>query len=317
MITLSTNVHDPKYLWNLDLFWFAHKQIYKENAHKKAFAAITNQNEIDSKKYDALELNIEIKHKFCDPWFKYPEISQRLKKFDLDRAIILPLNAQLALKEVLNQFDDSEIIEYVDQDVTHFRHHPEIKIDHDEFIADSIYENWHLQSRTKYKFMIDRFCSNNTLSYNGGWVPIIGTAYTFKKVIDDWINIHLEILLNRPTIEETKQLCWWGNMFAFNAVCEKRKIKVRSSNLCYFPSLHEMTDDMYICHYSVDERFNKKDYPPNKDTHWDYFEIDASKFLDNDYYNMIKKWNIHRYKEYQDKKTNRWNTKYVKRNLST
>lgn len=269
MISLPININDSRFLWNLDLFWYAHQQIYADDAKHKAYSAIIS----DGKKS---KINLSIKYKFCKSHKQYPDLIKTNKIIQN----LEPLNVQIALKQVLFEFNDDVIIELIDHDMFHFKKHPKIEVEHDHFLVCDLYEKWHLHSLTSNKHVIEPFVKSSNF-YNGGHVPIIGTVKTFKKILDDWIKIHVEILLQQTNdSEESKQICWWAGMYSFNAVCEIHQIKMISKNYCYIPDANNFMNDMYIGHYSVDHRFNKRNYPLIYD----------QDFLNNDYYNMIRKW---------------------------
>lgn len=273
MISVSINVSDSKYFWYLDLSWFAHNKLYRNKASEKLYSAII----FDEKKE---QIKFPIKHKHCYSFKHNKTIFDKIKHKKKSE----PINVQIALSQILNDFQDDTIIELIDHDMFHFRPHPKIEINHDEFIVCDVYEKWHLHSLTLNKHVISEFLKpNDPISfYNGGHVPIIGTVKTFKKILDDWIRIHVSILRKENgDTTESNNICWWAGMYSFNAVCEIHKIKMIAKNYCYIPDANALTDEMYIGHFSVDHRFNKHDYPL----------VYEQNFLSNDYYNMIKNWN--------------------------
>lgn len=273
MISVSINVSDSRFFWYLDLSWFAHSELYKNEASEKLYSAII----CDGKKE---EIQFPIKYKHCHSFKNDNKIFNKIKHKNNPE----PINVQVALSQILNEFHDDTVIELIDHDMFHFRPHPKIEINHDEFIVCDLYEKWHLHSLTSNKHVISQFLgSDDPVSfYNGGHVPIIGTVKTFKKILDDWIRIHISILRKeKGDTQESNDICWWAGMYSFNAVCEIHKIKMIAKNYCYIPDANSLTDEMYIGHFSVDKRFNKRNYP----------FIYEQDFLENDYYHMIKRWN--------------------------
>jgi hypothetical protein len=120
------------------------------------------------------------------------------------------------------------------------------------------------------------FCENSGKYYNGGFVPIIGRAATFKRILPEWIAIHLDIL-KRPYPEHYH---WWAGMFALQAACEKAAIQMIAKDYCYVPNVNPLSANHYCGHYSVDERFDKRAYPViNRDT-----------FEQNPFYDLIAAW---------------------------
>lgn len=274
MISIPINVSDSRFLWYLDLFWFAHQEIYKDAANEKVYSVV-----IDDKNSD---LNLSLKHKICSSWTGNSEIYNRLK--EVSEILCVPINVQVALRSILDELDDSTVIELLDHDMVHFRPHPQMTIEHNQFFVCDLYENWHLYSLSKHKSVIDPFLNpfESSRFYNGGHVPIIGTVKTFKKILSDWIDIHIKIILNEPrTTKPSELICWWAGMYSFNAACEINKVQMIAKNYCYIPGANDLTDEMYICHYSIDKRFDKREYP----------NINSQNFLNNDFYSMIKKWN--------------------------
>ena len=272
MITIPINVHHPAFLWQLDLFWHSHKKMYGSRAYNKAFSAIINQHRQTDIVYD--KLTLDIPHQYCDPFFvKLADVnSDKIT----DIGILSPINMQIALQQFLNSFQDYEIIELVDHDMLHFRPHSTIDIDHDQFYVCDLYENWHLKSLSSNKHIISMYFENGGKYYNGGFVPIIGTVKTFKKILPEWSAIHKDIVhRSYPSI-----IHWWAGMFAFNAACEKKRVQMIAKDICYIPNVNNLEPQHYIAHYSVDPIFNKKTYP----------SINTQKFTNNEFYAMIKSW---------------------------
>lgn len=274
MISIPINVNDSRFIWYLDLFWFAHQEIYQDVAYDKCYSLIIKDN-------SSKNIDLSIRHKLCNPWNE-TSLFDRLKS--AQQQLCVPINMQIALQSILDEFDDSTVLELLDHDMFHFRPHSKIEVNDDQFLVCDVYENWHLYSLTKNKNVINPFLNpfQPNSFYNGGHVPIIGNVKTFKKILNDWINIHVEILLREyADTRQAKLNCWWAGMFSFNAACEINKVQMIAKNYCYIPGANNLTDEMYIGHYSVDQRFNKKKYP----------QINKQDFLDNEFYSMIKKWN--------------------------
>ena len=274
MITVPVNVYNTGFLWHLNLFWHAHNNVYGDLALHKVYSAVINQDDIESD----FDLGVLLRHKICQPWQQYADLVEKLK--DVNPGLCVPLNIQVGLQQIIDDFEDFQVIELVDHDMLHFRKHHNYFVNDNEFMVCDLYEKWHLHSLTTNKSIVDHVLDNNNQAqfYNGGFVPIIGTAYTFKKILADWIDMHIKILVKQPT--ESNNICWWAGMYSFNAACEKHGIHMIPRNFCYVPGINELSDEMYIAHYSVDPRFDKKKYP----------NLDLSLFLDNDFYNLVKSW---------------------------
>lgn len=271
MITVPVNVLHPAYLWHLDLCCYAHRSVYGTCYQEKIYSAIVKQLPI------SFNLRYPVVHKICEPWSNDTDLMSKLSS--VESGLCVPLNIQTGLRDIIDAFDDSAVIELIDHDMMHFRRHPEITVADSEFLVCDVYEKWHLLSLTDHRRIIDHFVDNRAEFYNGGFVPIIGRVGTFKKILADWIDIHVSILTKDPP-EPKRTIGWWAGMYAFNAACEKNRVRMTAKNYCYIPGINDLTDDMYIAHYSVDPRFNKKRYP----------DIDPDHFLDNDFYRLIKNW---------------------------
>jgi hypothetical protein len=201
------------------------------------------------------------------------------------------MNAQASLQQVLHLFDDGQIIELIDVDMFHFRKSKPVNVGDDEFIVCDFYENWHLKSLSKNQFLLKKYFKNNGKYYNGGHVPIIGKVKTFKKILNDWINIHKDFLIREDVAAYKEKdnsfwldILWWAGMFSFNAACERNCIKMTSRNFCFIPGANSLVGDHYIGHFSVDPHVNKHAFP----------KLNLDIFPDNDFHNRAKNWFINR-----------------------
>jgi len=275
MISVPVAVHNDNFKWQLDLFWYNHRQTYGNNAKSKAFAIIINQDWFTDPEYKQCEWNIDIPHQMCDPFFKCLDNREELENYQ-DSILFKPLNIQLGLKQIIDQFDNEQIIEVLDCDMFHFKPHPEIVVQDDQLLVSTIYEPWHLFATSKLRYVIQPYFLNNGKYYNGGFVPIIGKVKTFKKILKDWINIHRTIMHQKIEFN----MRWWGGMYALSAACERNCITMTDYDTCYVPPVNNLLDTHYIGHYSVDSKFNKRIFP----------SINFDNFLDNEFYNRIRDW---------------------------
>lgn len=268
MITIPINVYHPRFLWHLDLAWYAHRRVYGQRANNKIFAAVIDQHT----PRDAVgeTLDISVPHQMCKPYYAMNS------KLDPNNGIYAPVNIQYALQQVLPHFNDSDVIEVVDHDMLHHAKHPDMDIPDNFLYVSEIYESWHLRSKTTNRGVIEPYFENGGKYYNGGFVPIIGKVKTFKKILPEWIAIHLDIVA-RPYSNLIK---WWAGMYAFNAACEKKRIRLVGKDYCYVPNINKIDPQHYNTHYSVDPIFNKKNYP----------HIDAKKFPSNSFYDIVGDW---------------------------
>lgn len=269
MISIPVAVHNNYFNWQLDLFWYNHQLIYKTSAKNKAFAIIIKRNHSHENKIEQMQWNLDIPHEMCESFFDFLGPKAPAQNH-------VPLNIQIGLEQVLDRFDHDEIIELLDCDMFHFRHHPNVNLDHDEIIVDDIYEAWHLKSLSDHRRIIEIYFENGGRFYNGGFVPIIARAKTFRKILPEWIAVHIDIA-NRNYSEIIN---WWAGMFALQVTCEKNKVKMIAKDWCYVPGVNQLTDKHYIAHYSCSYKFNKKTFPV----------INPAQFEDNVFFDRLRSW---------------------------
>jgi len=268
MITVPIAVHNNLFKWQLDLFWFNHRLTYGETRAKgKAFAVIINQDNPNDPVYARCEWALDMPYNLCKPYFKM------LK--NVEHSIFYkPLNIQIGLSQILDQFHDDQVLEIVDCDMFHFREHPVVNnLRDDQIMVCDLYEPWHLKSLSQHRNVIDIYFENGGRFYNGGFVPIIGRVKTFKKILYEWTAVHCDILSKNGN----ENIKWWAGMYALNAACEKKQIYMIAQDTCYIPPINELKQEHYICHYSVDKLFDKRAYP----------KIDIASFNDNLYYSRL------------------------------
>lgn len=273
MISVPIAVHNSLFKWQLDLFWFNHKIVYAKDAPAKAKGVIIKRNSLSETKTELMEWPLDIPHQMCESVFDYMP-----KHFPQGSSLVaVPLNIQSGLEQILSSFNDDDVIELLDCDMFHLKKHPPVFVENDELVVSDVYEQWHLRSTTEHKKVIERYFENNGRYYNGGFVPIIGKVSTFRKILPEWIAIHIDILkCDWP--EET--IKWWAGMYALQAACEKNKVNMIARDYCYIPGFNNLSENHYICHYSVDKLFNKKAFP----------HIKAETFENNIFYDRIKSW---------------------------
>ena len=269
MITIPIATHCDLFKWQLDLFWFSHWRMYGQDALNRAHAAIIRRNEPGEARSRDLQWSIGVPHTMCESFFD-------LRILDFSR-VALPINIQAALAQILPFLHDDQMIEVIDCDMIHFRRCPALWLPHDELLVSAIYEYWHLHSLTTNRHVIAPYFENGGGYYNGGFVPIIGRAGTFKRLLHEWTAIHIDIL-RRPYEEP---IHWWAGMFALQAACEKARVLMRSENICYIPGANMLAAEHYIGHYSVDPIFNKQRFPA----------VDRRMFESNNpFYELIEAW---------------------------
>jgi len=268
MISIPVAVNNATFQWQVDLWWWNHQQTYGRGAADKACLIVIDKNyshEPDA----ATDWLAQVPHVLCTGTWLAP--AHRDEPW-LD----LPLNIQLGLRQVIDFFGDDDVLEVNDCDLFHFRPHPAIEVGDDMLLTCDLYERWHLNSLTSNRGYIEPYFENGGGYYNGGFVPIIGKARTFKRILYEWEAVHRD-LLARPY--ETS-IHWWSGMFALQAACEKARVTMVGRDWCYIPGHNPLQDSHYIGHYSVDRYFPKGNFP----------HIDASRFPSNDYYHRLRAW---------------------------
>lgn len=272
MISIPVAVHVPSFKWQLDLFWFNHMLTYKNQAKEKVRAIVVKRNFPEEMRCQFLEWPISIPHAMCESILDVAKYPDRVAQI-----VALPLNIQFGLTQILPQFDDEKIIEVLDCDMFHFRTHPQVDVGDDELYVSDVYENWHLKSLTENRRVIEKYFVNGGDYYNGGFVPIIGKARTFKKIIGEWTRVHYDILKGDWPNDTIK---WWAGMYALQAACEINKVKMIGKDYCYIPGFNQLSDEHYVGHYCVDSKFNKRTYP----------HVEAGNFEHNEFYDRLRLW---------------------------
>jgi hypothetical protein len=276
MITVPVAAYTDLFRWQLDLFWFAHRRIYGRDARACAHAIVIKRNSIEDEKAERLSWQMDVPHTMCEAFFDLnsgvPRKSLPSPKFD----VAVPLNIQGGLMQVLPQFADGQLLEVIDCDMFHFRRCFRSDVKPNELLVSEIYENWHLFSLTKNRYVISPYFENGGRYYNGGFVPIIGRAGTFKRILPEWMAIHIDILRKNYG----GLIHWWAGMFALQAACEKARVQMVGRDFCYVPDANRIACSQHIGHYSVDPAFNKRAFP----------KININNFPNNAYYRMIADW---------------------------
>jgi hypothetical protein len=271
MISIPIAVYNGLFEWQLDLFWKQHKKVYGNDAYKKTLAVIIERNKMVEKKNSDFNWNIDVPKKICLAHFDY--VPESKKDF------FMPLNIQVGLLQVIDMFDDEEVIELLDCDMFHIKPFNEEKINDDEFFVSTIYEEWHLKSLSSNKHIVEKYLVDGHGFYNGGFVPIIGKAKTFKKILNEWVDLHIK-MVNDHLGAEFELTRWWCGMYSFQAACANNNIKMIDRDWVYIPPANNLTENHYICHYSCDKFFSKKKFPK---TNPEYYPKNA-------YYDAVKDW---------------------------
>jgi hypothetical protein len=268
MISIPVAVNNNFFKWQAELWWWNHCQIYGDQSRSRGLMLLIDKN---------YQWESDQSYSWCShiPHERVRGIWQNAVD-GIDQTLAVPLNIQYGLKQILDKFHDDEVLEIIDCDMFHFRAHPTISPGIDDLYVSDVYEAWHLKSLTDNKNVIEIYFENQGKYYNGGFVPIIGRASTFRKIITEWEAVHRDILKRNYDAN----IKWWAGMFALQAACEKARVNMISKDWCYIPEVNDVADHHYIGHYSVDKKFSKQEFP----------RIDTARFLNNPYYQRIKNW---------------------------
>jgi hypothetical protein len=275
ILSIPVAVHNDWFKPQLDLFWYHHKKIYGNAAYNMAHAIIIKRNTINEPKIEKLEWDIDIPHTMCEAYFDY---NSEYKDLQLTQS-----NIQIGLKQIIDKFKDDDIVEILDCDMFHMKHRPKLDVKDDEVYVATDYENWHLKSKTDNKNIIGMYLHNIGGNYNGGFVPIICNVRTLKKIMYEWVAVNVDIVKRNYS----NYIIWWSSMYALSAACEKANVNMIEYNKCYIHKINQLNDEMYICHYSVDDIYiDKKNI--NKMLSNETYE--KCKNADNIYANLYADW---------------------------
>jgi len=235
MISILVADNRDYFKWQVELFWFAHQSIYGDRANQKALVVIMDKD-CSSGPIKDTNWNISIPKQTGINFGDYLSLEKAERGLST-------INIQVGLKQVIDRFDDEEIIEVLDCDMFHLKPYPEYEIGDNEVIVCDLYEDWHMKSLTDHKDIIEPYFLNDGKYYNGGFVPLVAKVKTFRKLLADWISIHLEIFNQ----QDDELIRWWAGMYSFNAACERHKIQMIAKDCCYIPPANNFEDSHYIC----------------------------------------------------------------------
>jgi hypothetical protein len=266
ILSIPVAVNTRFFRWQAELWWFAQRRVHGDDAPGCSLLLVGDRNfgadsPGDPSWYGGIP-HVEFRGVWADPVVG-----------DAARSIDLPLNIQRGLKAALPTLPADRVVEVIDCDL--FRHAmppAEVPGPGEAWTCD-LYEDWHLRSRAENRHVIDRYLRDDA-PYNGGFVPIVATAGTLAGIVDDWDEIHRDIL--RRDLDP--RLHWWAGMFAFNAACSRSGVAMIGRDTCFIPPANRLRDGHYISHYSVDPRMPKRSIP----------NVDAAAFPDDRHYRMVR-----------------------------
>lgn len=293
IISIPVAVFNEHFRFQLDLFWYHHKRLYGDDAQNMCHAIVLSRNHYtDMPAADITPWSNttphfkDLPHSMCKAYFDYnPEWFQKN---------LMQTNIQIGLKQIIDKFNDDDVVEILDCDMFHMEKRPPLDVKDDEVYVATDYEKWHLHSKTINKFVIDRYLHKTGGDYNGGFVPIICNIRTLKKIMTEWLAVNLDII-EQPITDGLK---WWSSMFAIQASCEKNNVKMIEYNKCYIHGINQWNDEMYICHYSCDGQYihkNDKEYLYSyenylrcRDSNFKYAQLFAEWYAQSNFWNKDK-----------------------------
>jgi len=284
MISVPIATHIKYFEWQVDLFWYCHKKLYKEEAYKKALVTVCKRNFYWEEKKNKLLWNTDVPHIMTESFVDFVHAKVNHKDFK-GFTEYLPINIQYSLLQAIEKFKDDDIIELLDADMFHFRPCPNFSPEYDQIIVADIYEDWYLKTKSTNKIVLSKYLKDLEKYYNGGFVPIIARTKTFKKILNDWIRIHIDIL-HRNFVDN--RIHWWAGMYSLQAACALNKITMIGLDCVYVPSVNSIQNAHYIAHYSGADLFPKRQF--NK--------VDPYLFERNTAFDLIKEW-LPRWKKQQ------------------
>lgn len=273
MLSIPVAAHTELFRWQLSLFWFAHAKHYGPQAASRVRAAVVSRNTDADPVINEVQWTTRCPTVLCRPFFELLNMPYS--------GSAVPLNIQAALLQMLPMLDESQVIEVMDCDMFHLRP-TNYSVDHDMLLVDAVYEPWHLLSLSTNRHVIAPYFENGGRYYNGGFVPLVGTVRTFRRLMYEWIAVHQDIL-RRDFGAQSKDCYWWAGMFALQAACEKARVTMVDVRRTYIPPVNELLAEHDVVHYSVDPLFRKSMFPHTA----------LNTAPDNAFYSTVRQWLPH------------------------
>lgn len=260
--------------WQISLFQFAQKQIYGDiKSFQNNLILIVDRNDHKTIVKD-VDWNLRIPYKIVKG------IHSILLESDSHEHFVVA-NVFFALKDIINNFDEEQVICLTDADVIPLKKYSGPLPDDDSIITCDYYENWHMKftkpNKENFNIAKPHLKHDNYEYMDGGFVPVIIKIKTLKKILDEVIELTLEII----KIHKGTPTSWWAQMFAFQIACHNNKIKCIGQNNTYFPGINELDEEKhYFAHYSCDPKFKKRDFPNHN----------IAELPNNIFYNLLRDW---------------------------
>lgn len=258
---------NESFKWQIDLFEYSLKKAYGDNYKDYSIIPVLKRNEFTDKETLHYPWKTQLPHKIIDPIFDV------IGKEDND---YIPVNVYSGLRQVLKFIPDDEVVMCIDPDMPLLKPYTGRMPEHHEMLVDDIYEGWHMHVKDKNSFVVNPLLKHKDMNYMSGGSNFIGTAKTWKYIIDDIVENAIKIIDTYPV----GPYRWWANMYGANVGCHNMRIPMRHIGGCYYPNINQYDEEHWISHYSCDPLFHKGSFPNLK---WD-------EFPDNPFYNLTKEW---------------------------
>jgi len=155
---------------------------------------------------------------------------------------LIPINIQTSLAQIFIEDDEEYMI--CDADIFCFKQ-KEFNLEKFDIHHEIIYDQWHIHQHTTNAFLKKMLPKEHQNFKHSGFVPIVAKGKTIKKILPDWIDLHIKI------VEDQKIEPWHAGMYSYNLACALHNLKIKEDRICALPFDNEITENMFCLHYSV------------------------------------------------------------------
>ena len=160
VISLPVAVHVEPFRWQLDLFWFGHRQVYGREARLRTLAIVIKRNKIAEKKVGRMSWNIDVPHSMCEAFFDIEGIKRSVPPSRF--GIGVPLNIQTGLMQILPKFPDDQLLEVIDCDMGEALS-PNSDPGSAAMCHGRASEHWRCRGRRRWRGWLETSCSGNAV----------------------------------------------------------------------------------------------------------------------------------------------------------
>jgi hypothetical protein len=273
MITIPVAAPNRLFQWQSSLFQYSQKKVYGKEVLQNSTLLIVDRNS-HGQVIEEIDWDLSIPYKIVNGIHSVLSHSDNHSYFSAG-------NLFFAVKQILGDLDDDEILCIIDCDVIPLKKYTGQLPGDGEALTCNIYEDWHMFTKDPSKknfYVVDPYLHHRDYQYmDGGFVPVIINVKTLKRIIDPIINLSIDIARNYLE----SPFGWWMQMWAFQIACHNERIKCISQDNTYFPNINDLNiKDHYFAHYSCDPIFKKSAFPNHN----------IAEFPNNNFYNLIREW---------------------------